>query len=669
MPFWLLCQDVNQFDKNRILNLYYLEDKAKDFTVENLPDDKFIPANTAEPNFGLYNGYVWFKLRVGDIRGKTFYLEIKNPLLDEIELFTQRNGKWVSKGKSGDQIITDKKDGRFHQFVVKPNAELLVKVNNLGDELMVPMNIYSASELQDRNLREQFYLGIYFGIILFVSVANLFVLILLRERTNLYYFGYLVSIILLQIAIVGYGKAYFWPDQPYAANIAPPLLGSAAIFFSILFSQSILRMKRRMPIGFKILNVLAILALINIGISLIPNNSAYEISGIYVNTLSLISAIALIISGITSLRKGYKPARFFLLGFVLFAIFIVVFVLHNFGFLPNYFFTEYSLLVGSFCEIVCLSFALIDTFGLHKEKTLKTLVRINKLQNEQNANLEKGVKERTVQIQEKNRELELKSKEILDSIQYAKLIQKGMMQPEESFSNYFDDSFLIFKPKDIVSGDFYWLTDISAKNDTGVKKNYQVLCLADCTGHGVPGAIISVLGLRILNGVVKRRDVGSPSEALNALNEEFAGIFGEGNSAEALNNGMDAVICSVNKEDMTLQFAGAKNDLFLVRKGELMKLKGDRHSIGQADKSEEYKLSEITLEKGDCIYLTTDGYADQFGGEKNKKMKFTFFKGFISANYNLPMSEQKALIEKNLEDWIGENGDQTDDICVIGFRV
>ena len=246
-------------------------------------------------------------------------------------------------------------------------------------------------------------------------------------------------------------------------------------------------------------------------------------------------------------------------------------------------------------------------------------------------------------------------REITDSINYAKRIQSAILPPIKVVKEYLKESFIVYKPKDIVAGDFYWME----------QKNGKVLfAAADCTGHGVPGAMVSVICNNGLNRSVREHGLTVPGEILDRTREIVVQEFKK--SEEDVKDGMDIALCSI--EGMKLQFAGAHNPLWIIRNGEVIETKANKQPIGQFDNPEPYTTHSFDLEKGDAIYIFSDGYVDQFGGERGKKFKAKAFRELLLSIQDKAMEEQKITIDKTFETWKGDL-EQIDDVCVIGVRV
>lgn len=251
--------------------------------------------------------------------------------------------------------------------------------------------------------------------------------------------------------------------------------------------------------------------------------------------------------------------------------------------------------------------------------------------------------------------LRLKNKETLDSIKYAKRIQHAILPSPSLLAKALPNSFVLYKPKDIVSGDFYWLEEID-----GIK----FFAVADCTGHGVPGAMISVICNNALNRAVREFYILQPARILNKTRELIVKEFEK--SEESVSDGMDITLCCIKNNK--LQYAGAHNPLWIYRNNELIETKADKQPIGNFEFSKPFTNHTIELQKDDVIYLNTDGYSDQFGGPDGKKMKRKYLKNYISEISNLPIQEQKEALDTTFEKWKG-NFEQIDDVCIMGVKI
>ena len=274
---------------------------------------------------------------------------------------------------------------------------------------------------------------------------------------------------------------------------------------------------------------------------------------------------------------------------------------------------------------------------------------------------EKKIQEQKILLEKNNSELEFQKKEITSSINYAKRIQSAVLPMEEVIYRSIPLSFIFYKPRDIVSGDFYWFHEID-------RDNYILVC-GDCTGHGVPGALMTVIGSNLLTQIVIEGKINNPSEILVELDKRIVSTLKQQKDHDQIiQDGMDLSLLKVDKAKKEFVFASAKRPAVFIRNKELQELKGSKHSLGGL-RSDEKHFEEIKIkyEEGDLVYLFTDGITDQFGGEKNKKYTIKRFRELLLRVHSNLMPEQKNKIETEIASWICEN-EQTDDISVIGIR-
>lgn len=284
----------------------------------------------------------------------------------------------------------------------------------------------------------------------------------------------------------------------------------------------------------------------------------------------------------------------------------------------------------------------------------------------------------------------MKNKDIIDSINYAKRIQDAILPSEEEFSQSLKNTFVLFNPKDIVSGDFYWMYNSSViANDEGVKQSVKedeliFFAAADCTGHGVPGAFMSIVGHNLLDKIVGEYHLTSPAEILNYLNKGVSETLRQSAEQTNIKDGMDISLCVFNTQTKVLEFSGAYNPLYIISKHniegaevnmenetglKLYEVKADRFPIGNyTDEVKQFTNHSFKLHEGDTVYLFSDGFADQFGGTHGKKFRYKQFKELLLAINTQTMDEQKEVLQKTFTEWKGSL-EQIDDVIIIGSRV
>ncbi len=395
---------------------------------------------------------------------------------------------------------------------------------------------------------------------------------------------------------------------------------------------------------------------------------------------------------------GFLMTLFMLIFFAVFVIFTSENASHDEGYQAIY---NYSTCVALLIVPITIGVIVGKRNGLNQRELANQLVEIEKLSNEnlkkekekqvilenQNIVLEEKVIERTKEVVQQKEIVEQKNREILDSIEYALCIQTTILPPQKLVKQYLEDSFILYRPKDIVAGDFYWMEAAPNLPPKGGKvlgpgsptleelEGAILFAACDCTGHGVPGAMVSVVCHNALNKAVKEFGFRKPSEILDKTAEIVIENFSK--SEEEIKDGMDIALCLYNPASMVLEYSGANNPLWIIRRrmdGEnstagldFIEIRADKQPIGMSEDNHPFTNHEIKLNRGDIIYIFSDGYADQFSPGDKKLMK-NKFKDLLLSISHLSMTQQKDSLDSFIEDWKGTM-EQTDDILVIGVRV
>lgn len=291
----------------------------------------------------------------------------------------------------------------------------------------------------------------------------------------------------------------------------------------------------------------------------------------------------------------------------------------------------------------------------------------------------KQAKEELEQLVEQRTEaLKHKEQEVLDSIRYALRIQLSIIPSQDRVKSLLPKSMIYYKPKDIVSGDFYWLDKIGDE---------VIYAAVDCTGHGVPGAMMSVIGLKLLDQATQDKNISSPADILQYLDIGVTNTLRQAYDPTAVKDGMDLTVCNINYKTLKLQYAGAFNSMLLIRKniastytisndretfygGDMLEIRPDKCPIGSNwdGVADTFVNHTIQLQKDDCVYVYTDGFADQFGGPKGKKFKYNQLKDLLVSCSHLPITEHYYVLDKAFNDWKGQQ-EQVDDVLVIGLKI
>ncbi len=261
------------------------------------------------------------------------------------------------------------------------------------------------------------------------------------------------------------------------------------------------------------------------------------------------------------------------------------------------------------------------------------------------------------QLSDQKRIIEFKNKDIMDSMHYALKIQNKILPPKKRFEDNFSDFFIMYQSKDIVAGDFYWMEEINGE---------VYIAVADCTGHGVPGAILSIICANILDKVICQMKLKDPGHILDKVREMVISYLTKGDFA--MNDGMDIALCRINIESKQMLYAGAYNPIYILRNNQLIVSKPNKQPVGKFDYLKKFESSHFSLHENDIIYLFSDGFADQFGGPLNKKFKIRNFREMVLEISSLELDQQKIHIESVFNDWKGDQ-EQIDDVCVIGVQI
>lgn len=532
----------------------------------------------------------------------------------------------------------------------------------------------SWQEVRDQTNMVQ---GIFHGLLWMILVYNFFLFLSLRKYTYLHFLCYVLFISFYFLNEYGYLEDYFLANEPRISFYLGNLVYFALIFY-ILFNRSFLQIPTYYPRLDRFVKIWLGISILFALISIPLHHYAFDIYQPVRNIFHLVYVLALVVFIFAVLFIRDVLASYFVLGnfFVLAGGFFIV--LGNYGIIP---FNLYYLLGGLVAQLITftmvMSYRYRQTLMEQQEAQEKLILQLRAnehLQTKVNRELEQKVQERTVdivnakeEIQTQNelllqrgKELEKSYKNTKDSIRYAQRLQGAILGDEGKIISDFRDGFILFRPRDIVSGDFYWTTTIERQ---------RILIVADCTGHGVPGALMTVLGNAVLEDVVNHEKITEPDQILYALDKRVVETL-QSQSGSKQKDGMDLVVINFDEISYTLKYAGAKNPLYYIRDYEIEQIKGSKFPIGiyEHKKEKTFPLHELQARPGDIFYLSTDGYQDQFGGEKGFKYMKKRFREFLMNNSHLPMSEQKRRLENELDLWQGGNH-QTDDILVVGIKV
>jgi serine phosphatase RsbU (regulator of sigma subunit) len=703
------------------------DDSILHFSIE--PNAENFKGITSVFTKDLETSCVWLKIKTENRLSENRTYVINFPWMqgkDSVNFYIPGTSGKVLEKRSGISIPTQYRDyiykdwyailvplakGEEQTFYIRWKAE---------EEVGAPlMHIIAHKTIVDHNRVERMILSGFLGMMLIISIFFLFLYFAIRGRQYVYFSLYIFCLGLFFFVSEGYPGEYYWNTDGFLMGNIPdfqPYLISLASIFFLLLGITYLDLKKSFIWLYR--SVLIGIAMIGIRMFTILLEALFnfEIQGtleaiiiiVWAVAVSIIPLFILILPAIMRIREGYRPAWYFLIANAVLIPFAIITISRS-----EYSFTFYALYESVLGRIVHVSGVyvaavfqmLIFSFGLaqkmnldEKEKKLAQQRIIDqmkeneKLKDKVNRELEQKVRERTREIHEQKDEIEAQrdeieaqrdlvfnqKKEITDSISYAQRIQAAVLPHKEYMDDIMSEYFVFFKPRDIVSGDFYWIKEVNSS---------LIVVAADCTGHGVPGAVMSMLGIALLNEQLGKSWIDRPGEILGQLRSKVKEMLVQQGNIRDQKDGMDMAIAILDKEKMELQFAGANQSLYLVRPKDgfsgiepalgaalegkeslLFELKGDKQPIGVHWEERDFSNQTLQLQQGDSMYLFTDGYVDQFGGEMRKKFKTARFKELLLSVQAEPMAVQKQTIENTFESWRG-NLEQIDDVCVIGVRI
>lgn len=660
-----------------------LEDASRTLIPEDIIAGNHLEFTTIEHDvhsldFTSSQFWIKFQLKSNSTEIEHFIIETARPITNEVTLYEIINrGEVCCEQLSGDGIPYNQKavNSRRSLFRITlvPNQthNFLLKVGSDGEMVTIPIKVWNPAAFEATDANEQFVLGIYYGVFGFVLLIFTFFYLAMRDKTFLLYVLYVLCVALLQFSLDGFTAQYLFPNSPYLASHFLLFIAWCSIVLVMIYAKYYLQLKERTKKLNRLFNGYVVFAcLASVG-AWVPG-VWYEITFPLANLFGLVALLTILVSVFIIQRKGYRVSPFFALAYGVFIVFAIVFILGNLSVYENEMLTNYSMKTGAAFEVILLSFSMAGKYRelmMEKEKaqeeSIKRLEELNKVTAEINVRLEAEVKERTREIETQKDLLAEKNKDITDSINYASRIQRAILPTASEQKELLPDSFVLYKPKDIVSGDFYWM----AKATNNLNEELIIFTAADCTGHGVPGAFMSIVGNNFLNLGLTSPEVNTPAQALNFLNQGVNNTLKQ-SANEPVRDGMDIALCAINTAQNKLYYAGAKNPLWLIRNGEILETKGDKHPIGAYINEELIPFTDhvINLQKGDTLYVFSDGFQDQFGGDKGKKFKVGALKTLLLSLQSKTMNEQKTTLDATLEAWRGHH-EQVDDICMIGVRI
>ncbi|MBT32418.1 MAG: serine/threonine protein phosphatase [Thalassobius sp.] len=651
-------------------------------------------------NMGYTKNITWIRVDVknADPEINNWLFHINYTLLDSLDAYLQKPDRSWKEIHTGRGLPFDTRgEIKSHQFAFRLNLpdnntySCFFKVHTKGP-LIFPITVKQETTFQQSMMDSHLYYGIYCGALVIMIFYNLFVFITLRDSNYLYYLLSIICTVGIFMTVAGFSFKYLFPESVWWNMYFTRIFMGLVVMATGSFALNFLEIKKYIPWTGYLLKGIMIAAVVAIVLVVT------DISPSATNSVVSLQTISLLVTGILAWRKGNRYARFYVFAWTFYLLGGSLITLRNAGILPVNLFTTHGAEIGSAMEVMLLSLALSDRYRIIKQEKEELQEKNLRIQQKHNEELEKKVQERTIKLSEANEELNQINEElnttletvqsqkeqisvqhddirkqalqleeayssIQSSINYAKRIQEAKLPQISNIKKAFPKSFVFFRPRDHVSGDFYWFAEVKGK---------KLIAAVDCTGHGVPGAFMSMIGSELLNEVVKQREILQADLILNHLHVGISQTLRQRETANR--DGMDMAICIWDEQNNILQYAGAKNPMVYMSEGEIHEVKGDKMPIGgmQNEANRLFTLHEIKIDTPCQIYIYSDGFQDQFGGDEGRKFMSKRFKQLLFKNHTLPMEDQHQILFHTFEEWLENNNHnepQIDDVLVIGFQV
>lgn len=665
----------------------YFIDSTSTLNYENvLEKGNFAHSAKEVPNYGVVTrGTIWAVAYFTTSQNQKWYLNLEPTANNNVYLFQKkRQSKWVTL-LQGMNIDPDSNshsvNHNFFKLFLDPGDTTLVLLK-IKDYFPISLAL-SAGPIESFIKpfhNTDFYFSIGFGIIMMMFLYNAFLCLTQKRKVYFYYSLYALFSLINAFQISGFSHHFPIPVKTLI-HYFPTSNQCLSSIFSILFTLELFKGYVWKPLRYSMLIYIAVLVLIIISGAFVPAES-FSI----MISLSFFMFLFNLSAGFYALRKENRSAKFYLSGFGVFYLTAIYIILSINGVVPSGMTPFLLLNLGLSIEMIMLSFAVGDkmkSFLQEKEKAqqiaLDQAMENERIIREQNIILEEKVNERTHLLSEANEELNQQNeeitaqyeeierqkllvdthrKEIIESITYAKRIQNTILPSAEELTHLLPAVFILYKPKDIVSGDFYFAHE---KNES------IIFGVADCTGHGVPGSLVSMVGYNALMKAINENKLLKPGEILDNVSLQLEEIFSKKVGSE-IRDGMDIALCRLDKANMLLEYAGANNPLILIRENQLIEFKPNKQPVGFYEFKKTFDNHVIELKENDFIYLFSDGFADQFGGENEKKFKASRFKELLLSIQSESMDAQQRMLNETFETWKA-GIEQVDDVTIMGIKI
>lgn len=668
-------------------------DNARTMALTDVMDKKktgFWFQSPGNLNFGFTESAYWVRVEFKNESDKdlSFMFEIAYPVLDLIQVNIVK-GKDVETLTLGDSLPFDHRPKKLKDFVFplsfSKNEQVSVFIRfETVNAMQMPLTLYNPKRFIEAKQVENISMGLYYGAMVVLMIYNLFLFSSIRDVDYLYYSFYVCFLSLFLAGLNGINFQYFFPNHPQWNDKVLALAINGIVVSASLFAVSFLKLKQNWPRNYRLFMVFPVMGGILFILSFILPYNKTILWSVALILAALFYGVPL---GLLRWLKGFQPARFYILAWVGLAVATMVFLANKMGLIPRLVWTENATKVGSVFQVILLSISLADRLNMERKEKIEAqkkaqqeerAARISQEKALQNEKKERAAREEVYAIQKKAREtlevqVEQRTKEldnilaevklansrIMSSLRYARIIQVAMLPDPDKVRRWLPNHFIWWVPRDVVGGDFYYVDQVSGT---------RIVCVADCTGHGVHGAFMTIISGFELKRIIRGEGCVNPDEILSRLNKRIRSFLKPDTGQVFLDDGLSLGICSIHSKKREIRFAGARMNLHVQRGTTVQTVKGDRYGVGFMVSSDdtEYAVHHLNFDTSLKMYLATDGITHQPGERSGRRFGSRRLKQILTEHAELPLKVQHEILEASLNVFKGKR-DQVDDMTMMGF--
>ncbi|MBU1171606.1 MAG: SpoIIE family protein phosphatase [Proteobacteria bacterium] len=692
---------VSLDDQTREIHLVsimsYLEDAEGVFEINDINSSNGAGLNWKETgnnslNLGFTDSVYWLKGRFinqGE-KKQEFFIEIGYPILDYIRVYilTDKDMKTIHLG---DKLPFSQRPMKQTNFVFpilfSPGEPITIIMRfQTTSSMQIPVNLYQKHYFIEKSQANTLLMGCYFGFMMIMIIYNIFIFLSVRDINYLYYVLYVLSVYFFIASLDGLGFHYLWPNSVFWNDKILIISLSGIIVFASIFAVGFLGLKDSRPVCYKLFVFLAISgAIIAFSSIILPYKIAIKVEIL----LGLSCSIVGLFSAFSRWKEGFSPAKYYSISWTAAYTSAIVVCLDKVGIIPRSVWTVNSMQIGTLVEVMLLSLALADRLNLEKRERVKAqellhiqdrsarianehaLVNERKarearehalvIQEKANETLELKVKERTLELNRSLADINEVNTKINSSLRYARMIQLSMLPAQEKVQEFFPRNFILWKPQDIVGGDFYYMDAMD---------NISVVAVADSREKGVPGAFMTFIASSELKRIIRGDKCYDTGQILQTMTKRIGKSLKQVSPKDLSDIGLDIGLCLINHDQKYLEFSGFGLDLTYTLKREIYTIAGDeiREGFGFSARDDVVNVTRIGIEPGMTVYLSTDGLKKQPGEQNGQRFGEKCLNESILSHCELPLDKQCDQILKAFDMYRGSR-DQADDVTMVAFGI